>query len=309
MLGRTVSPSDCALALAIPLCQEEFLADLADSANKDFAKAIRRGLPLRGPELFARVYEPLLRLILEIREEVAALGVTVYSGIRSSDLAIASSKHQVITLVAHWRFATLCEHDVLDFACFSARLAEASRCPDEARHPILTLLLKTPAVVAAQNAKQLAAALNELFLPTQRYYESSFEYWNSERDESRNRPVAAGITRVHLEEFFAGCFQAGACLELSDGLCTMWQFIEAMAPGFDGILDMTVCHSMIYAEVLRRHRHNCHVICNKQAATLFIRLIIFRHVMRDLARRPQPIEEAVANVHQSLLAELGRKVK
>jgi hypothetical protein len=305
MLGRPVSPRDCALAFAIPLTEAQVVADLAEDAPKDLAKSIRRRttLKLRGSYLYARYYQPLVAVANAVAAETEALGVKVYRGTRLADVAAVTAAHAVVTLVAHWRFPPLSERDVGDLPRFRAALAPGEAAGAGEERPVHAFLWADPAVRAATTAAELAAALNRLLLPSQRYYQwapTAEEEWPADA-------AAAGPTRVLLEETFPGCFAPGLCLEMADRLCTTWEFIDAVPDAFDGVLDLTVCNSLPLAEALRRRRSRCNAVCVTSLATADVRLVIYRHVIRSLARSPEPFEDILIRAHLSLIREIRRR--
>jgi hypothetical protein len=307
MLGRVVSPHDCALALAIPLTEAQFLADLDEAAPKDLAKSVRRGvrrrIGLRGPALYAQAYEALVSLVSEAAAEAEALGVTVYRRARLADMAAMLAAHRVVTLVAHWRFLMLEERDVLDAAGFQARLSASEMVNDpDARRPIDALFLGDPIVRAAIAPAALATALNRHMLPGDLYYQ-----WNPNvgLEPPPASAPATGLARVLLEEMYPGCFVPGLCLETADRLCTAWEFIDQIPDSFDGVLDLTVCNSLILAEALRRRRSGRldTALSNAKPATAGVRLVIYRHVIRSLSRLAEPYEVVMGRAHQSLLRQ------
>lgn len=305
MLNRPVSPCDCALALAIPLSQAEFLRDLEDEAPKDLAKSILREWPLRGEIVYAEKYTPLVSLARDVAEEARSHGVTVCRPTRLDDLPELFEQHKVVTLVAHWCFIDLQAGDISDVDSFRTLLTASAAVEngndDLPNRPTDALLRDDPLVQAAVTAADLAAALNRLLLPSQRYYE-----WVPSAGEEvpSGTDAIAGITRVLLEEMYPGFIAQGLCLELADRLCSVWEFIQSVPRDFDGIVDMTVCNSIIPAEALRRHRSDCNVVCNTYRARAEVRLEIYRHVIRSLAAKSEPFEEVSARAHRLLRAAM-----
>jgi hypothetical protein len=287
------------------LSEDEFLRDLDDAAPKDLAKSIRRQWPLRGNTLFAERYRPLADLAAGVAEVVADSGVTVSRGTRLADLPAMFERHKVVTLVAHWCFADLRGEDISSADGFRALLAASAalgegdgNLPDR---PTDTLLWEDPLVQSAQTATDLAAALNRLLAPGRRYYE-----WvrSPRREVPSGESATAGVTRVLLEELYPRFIVPGRCLELADRLCTVWEFIEQVPPGFDGIVDMTVCNSIIAVEPLRRRRAGCNAITNTFRARAEVRLEMYRHAILSLAEEREPFEEVAARAHRLLRAVL-----
>ncbi|HTU21775.1 MAG TPA: hypothetical protein VMG10_27300 [Gemmataceae bacterium] len=304
MLNRPVRPGDCTLALAIPLSEAEFLRDLKNDAPKDLAKSIRREWPLRGEFVYAERYRPLVDIVCDVANEVQSLGVTVCRGTRLADLPALFERHKVVTLVAHWCLVGLRGADILNVNGFCALLRTSARDERDGKlpeRPTDAPLRDDEKVRSATTAADLATALNRLLEPTQRYYE-----WDSKPGEEIpcGEIATAGFTRVHLEEHYPGFIAPARCLELADGLCTVWEFINKVPPLYDGIVDMTICNSIIPAEALRRRRSACNALTNTFKARAEVRLELYRHVIRSLAVVNEPFEEVSARAHRLLLAVL-----
>lgn len=111
MLDESITtPEQCALAIALPLTQEEFLADAAPASNKDFVKqyGAEQQVPLN--QLWEN-YSRYAALGQNIAEEAEAAGVIV---IRSTSIAQWSAilrRRETVALFAHWKAAV---HDKQD---------------------------------------------------------------------------------------------------------------------------------------------------------------------------------------------------
>ena len=234
-------------------------------------------------------------------------GVTVYRDTRLVDVPAVLAAHKAVTLVAHWRFLNFDAPDVLDLVGFRKRLAASEGLGEpenefDARRPVNVLLRDDPGVCAADNPADLAMALNRLMLPSEQHYQ-----WRpGDGEPPADMASAAGLTRVLLEEMFPGCFAPGLCLELADRLCTAWEFIDRVPDAFDGVLDLTVCNSLILAEAVHRKRPRCTALSNVKPATIDTRLVIYRHVIRALSHTAEPFEDVMARAHISLLRQIRR---
>lgn len=97
-------PQDCALALAIPLTEEDFLHGLRAGEEKDFAKSLVRNFPATTEKsIWENKYQPIVRVAQTVTQAVKKHGVTVVQNATLAAFQDLLPHFQVITLVAHWR--------------------------------------------------------------------------------------------------------------------------------------------------------------------------------------------------------------
>lgn len=307
MLGRVVSPADCALLLNIPPSEDEFLADLRDGAPKDLAKSLLACHPgMRPADLYTLYHTQLGTLADQIAHQVTAAGVAVYRQATLQQLPDICTRHPVVTLIAHCKYLMLEPADVLDVQRFHSRLqsGDGSGLEETVTEPrgIDVALRDDPAVCAAGSAEDLVRALLPRLERARDHY-----FWVDRIGATSSGRGPADITRALLEESYPGCFAPGHCLEMGDRLCTIPEFIKKVPCGYDGLFDLTVCNAMIIAESLRRARKNCHAICLVSPADAKARLVIYRWTIRQIEKRSQPYEDAAMKCHTALLDEIRKR--
>jgi hypothetical protein len=307
--SQPVGPCDCALAVAIPTRRDQFLADLEEQASKDFAKQLRRQMGRRGEVVWDRWYADFADFVLDVARDVARQGVAVCMDAGLDAVGELTRQHRVVTLFAHWCFPPLLASDVLrpDVVLAGIRAArgiDTSAVDDLA---VAALLASDERVEQAGDAQELASALNEALAPSIHYYvgASPGGLGNAASPLSHDKPQA-GLTRPLLEEAFPGCFKPARCLELGDGLWSIWDLVNGIKEDFDGVLDLTVCNSLIPGEIIKRYRRRCTAITNRQLASAEVRLVTYRHVIRSLNARAEAFEDVVMRAHLGLLAEIAR---
>ena len=64
----------------------------------------------------------------------------------------------------------------------------------------------------------------------------------------------AASRRDEIDELFQGLLRPGNRLELWDGLHDKWEVESAIAPEFDGVLDLSACNSSVLANFLNARR-------------------------------------------------------
>lgn len=266
-LEAEVGPRDCAVLLAIPLTRSAFLAAHGDPC-RDFCRQFD---PVGGQTspatIWALCFEDVARSVDRATSVVERLGVTVIRDASLRDWSEALTRYRVLTLVAHWRFVSIAASDVVDPVALRCRAAlrdgEVTRRVDDA--------LRT----TDGTADEIAAALDALCAPAARRY-SAKDRKGSNDDR--------GLSRVFLEQVLPGLRHAGA-IEFADGLCTAGEVIEATPHGYPGVIDLTVCNSILLAELLRRTRRPLLVACGEFRASLAFRMIRYRVLMQHLHRR------------------------
>ena len=122
--------------------------------------------------------------------------------------------------------------------------------------------------------------------------DASFESWAA---LARTRSV---ITLV--AHWVAG---SPPLIEYADGPHPLDEVVEALPAGFDGVLDLTVCHSTRAIAAIKTARPRCSVLTNREPARLDLRLAMYRQVLRLVQRERTRYVQAAQQVH---LAALGR---
>lgn len=217
-------PGDCALAFAIPLTRERFLASLAQPDKRDFVFHFRkgRGLERTDPEFCWQVYESEeVAFVSAVCEEVADRGVTIVHDVELTKLTELLAQFSVVTLVAHSRIV---EFEIEDI---------------ERPLEILNLLRESP----------------------------------------------------------SNAIKPACVIEFSDGLHTIPELVESIPIEFSGLLDLTVCNSVIPAASIRQNRPNCLIAANRHPAELRSRMYLYGLEISLLEKEPQPFVDVITKVH------------
>jgi hypothetical protein len=275
-----VTPRDCALLLAIPLDLAAFTQAYLDPA-RDFCRQFAAGTAQVAPRtVWALMFEPAARLVERTARTVERHGVTVVRAARLPDWAAALAAFRVVTLVAHWRFVPITEPDVNDVVALcryaSERASELARVVDDTVRS------------AAPDRAGIARALDTLCAPAARRYQAV---------DRRGNPHDRSPSRAWLEYHVPGLRHAPA-IELADQMHTVADIVHATPDRYPGVIDLTVCNSILLAEVLKRTRRPMLIASGEFRAQLAFRLIRYRVVIEQLHRRPGRYTE--------LLQELAR---
>jgi hypothetical protein len=238
-------------------------------------------------------YHEIADFANRIGEEVAAWGVFVKRDATLDDFSKTLSHFSAVALLAHWRCLDLPSHDIYDPRALLHKLkylesfaAEQLRVEIAATHPDI----RPDAAVDDETLRSALAGFFQGLI-------------NRARAARSLQPGTAGfhLTRAAIEDLFPDHIVPGLCAEFSDGLKTAGTLIFAVPESYNGILDLSLCHSSTVGEVIKQHRRGCTVIRNKKSATPFFKLTRYKLVIRALKRQPAPYVDAITRVQIAML--------
>jgi len=304
---ESVTPYDCALALTIPLSRRQFLDDLSKS-EKDFAAHIRRSNlqdSVDNEYYWNTVYGPLCKVVERICCEVHELGVTVEKNVTAADLSELLSRFKVVTFVSHWRFTNLGPDDVLDIYGLLDRLRDPENVVQSAVSR--AFIDRCPELLDAKVVQTLSVdLLRQKFLGIARQIiRDAHALYRNNDDKSApaetievlpNRQLER-LTRVAFEQAYAGQIRAGKAIEFSDELHTVGELVAAIPKNFSGVLDLTVCNSVIVGKVIKSYYPDCQVAVNRYPTELHVRMGFYKFSIISLHKRPAPFLDVLSNIH------------
>jgi hypothetical protein len=236
-------------------------------------------------------------------DELRRAGGVVVPSVTRRTLGTLFQLCSVVTIVAHWRFAPIVEGDIIDADAIGQKL----RAPENALQSnvakrVAGLLDQAPVgrEAPASYPAWIAGLLNAMVKSTENAYEST---------HAGRRPIltATGpnveveMTRSVLEIAFPRELRPAGVVELTDGFASIPELINAIPPDYDGVIDLSVCHSTLIAEPIKRARPRCLVISNRRPAALAARLIRYRYVLRQLALQPERFTDVVITQSRKLI--------
>jgi hypothetical protein len=307
LIQQPVEPSECALAIGVPITREAFLRDLEKPDLKDYASHFKRANFLSGvsSEYYGDLFEASAKVARRVCDEVEALGVSVVRWADLSNLSKLLSQFKVVTLVTHWCFMELGPEDILDLH----QLWMSLSTPSGRVHLAVARAVseEDPTLLAATNATQLestdirlrlANALTTIVAASHRPYKTSDETMGAETGGASNK-VLERLTRVELEQSFAGLIAPGKSVEFSDCMRGVNEIVAGVPATFDGLLDLTTCNSVILGKAIKSSRPNCVVAMNRYGTPLHVRMPLYKLVIEDLARRPAPYADTLSRFHKN----------
>jgi hypothetical protein len=212
--------------------------------------------------------------------EVADLGVTVYESAGIDDLREAIQSHTVVTIVGHFALPPFSAADILDLDALLQSFSE----PHAIEHSLLAEHLQakapwllTPGFTTEETLKEaLADEMNEFVRPAHSLYRAardareaemrSIAFRRLEQRDAWTRLVLARATRASMEHAYPDELRAGACCELVDGLHSIPEFLGVIDEEFEGVLDLSLCSSVILAREVRRRWTGGLVVGNRYLA-------------------------------------------
>jgi hypothetical protein len=289
-----VGAHDCALGIAVPLTREEFLDDLRPSSGKDFAPHVRRVNELEGAAdefYWSSVYAPIATAVERSCVAVERAGVYVRRRLALAELQPLLEQYKVVTLVAHWKFATVKPMDVIAPRKFLAAIARPSSPLQE--RAASAILEQSPALLDGTESASddiLRETIARAIVPVISAAHAAYRRPGEDEDElAEPRPAdLRRVTRVVVEEAFPESVRAAPAIEFADGMHTVAAFIDAIPRLFDGVLDMTVCNSVILGAAVKRSRPDCLVAVNRYPAEMHVRLTLYQLAVVPLAKRKAP---------------------
>lgn len=305
---QRVTPRDCALALAIPLTCQQFLDDLAHPESKDYASHVKRINEQKSVDeeyYWNEVYGPLARNVTKICNEVEELDVTVNRRLRLADLTDLLGRFRVVTLVAHWRFTRIRPEDILDvFSFLEALQAPQSRVQQSLlqafteRSPQL-LNGSLSGYTSTELQEKVAETINSVIAAAHALYRTGGAKGGApvSDDEGLDVRPLDRLTRVAVEQAFPSYIVPGRAIEFSEGMYSVEEILNVIPYSFSGLLDLTVCNSVIIGEVIKNYRPDCRVAVNRYPAELYVRMALYKQAITLLSRHPAPYMDVLTKIH------------
>jgi hypothetical protein len=303
---KIVGPCNCALAFTMPMTRDDFLRDLQPGSKNDFIKrfARQKGTGLR-PDVLWESYKREVDLALSVADEVTRIGVKTVFNLKLQEFGPLLAGSDVLTLVAHWRPPLIERDDLVDVSSLIFKLKESDGEMESFVRARLSPELK--ARLANDNdmaspselfIKLLLKDLNRLLVEETLYREP--EQADSGIELQHRPEHRMHLNREVLENCFKGELRGGSRLEFYDGLYSINEIIEQIPFAYSGLLDLTVCNSILLGEAIKRQRPRCLMLVNQKPATLDFRLIFYKYVMKELDRQNNAYLDVVMRLRKHI---------
>lgn len=100
-------------------------------------------------------------------------------------------------------------------------------------------------------------------------------------------------SRAELETMYPGMFRGGAGIEFSDDFRVLSEVASIFPPGFDGIVDLTICNSLALGEKIRQRCTRALAIATGEPIQPILRLPLLLAIMQFLKRHPGSFDGAM----------------
>ena len=279
----TQSATDCALLVAIPLNRAEF--DTAWQRRTDFLEVYAAASGVSDRDRLWTDYERYAGFFAAAVGEVATYGVTVFRNATLDAFADAVRRWATVTIVAHSREPAIETRDIAAFETLRGEVRQIAAALDVAPP---AHRLGEPARLATWLDTALGPRDNAAGEPNIRT-----AAWRAHRQKQR------WLRRQMIEQRYPGALRGGPALELDDGLWTLPQIDMALPVGIQ-TLDLTVCDSVLLADVLRARRTTGVILANAQPTTPDFRLVLYRETVRLMSRHGLSYHEAALSLRRTL---------
>jgi hypothetical protein len=186
----------------------------------------------------------------------------------------------VVALVAQWRSALFRTSDIQDAHAIFDRLSD----PTSGLRASMQRFGSVASKPESAATERLVEYLNQSLL-------CGLQIPGAKGKE----PRLGEITRFQYELFRRRellptdpMFRGGAGAEFAEGFCSANEIVSCFPPEFSGLVDLTVCNSVLLAESIRRAYPDCLVLANEDLAYLDFRLATYAQVIRSLSDQPEP---------------------
>jgi len=292
------SPRECALAVGLPLTPEEFFEQLRPADERDFAKHVKRSNFVPGTSddyYWEQVYAPVARKLQNTCDRAAGKGAQVVDRATLASLAGLFSRSKVVTIVGHWRFMPFVPEDIVDFpALLQAMSSPATPLRERLSIALQRRLPTLPEPKDEASCREILDGINETIRAAHEWY-----HQEDERSSPPREPTIEDLqrlTRPAFEQALPGILRAGRAIELAEGLHTIKEVADSIDE-FDGLVDLTICNSVILGSAVKREHPECTVAVIRYPADIRIRAVLYDLTLDRLARKRSSFMAAMAFVH------------
>jgi hypothetical protein len=309
--GRT-TPSECALAFALPRTREQFIEDLRAGPAKDFASHLTERDPerVRKAEVYASSWYDsrngvfgLTDVIADVLGDARANGVTVVEDAALAGFAGLFDLHAVVTLVSHWKPHNVLPDDVIDWPGLARRLTPSG---GGILGWVAERLSPEVGAILAEHAPTPPRSRQELFLDELTKVLESERYSAPLQGDGRlpaERLLNGFHNRNALDAALTAELRPGNRAEFRDGLYPAGAVAARVPDSFTGTLDLTVCNSVFLAEAIKGSpaKRGSLILANRDPTPVKLRLLLYKYVIREVARTNSDYRDTVRHLRSKLL--------
>jgi hypothetical protein len=287
---HVVSPRDCALVAALPMTRAQFLADLRDP-RMHYARHVVHLNAGVDDEGAWRFLEPQLAYVDTVLDAVESEGVRVFRRATLASVEQAFAESRVVTLLTHLHVPDYVTEDILDPDAVLKAVRVGSTVPMRALQA--SLMDDSPETTQAKVLRALRTVATDSWRPYGRDHPQSVPVDPESFEASR-------AVRFELDDALSSWVRPARAIELVSGLCTVDEFAAAIPLGFDGLVDMDLCHGMVIARAIKRRRPTCLVMGGEAVRDPASACFLYRLVIGELSREPRDYLAATVTVRRAV---------
>jgi hypothetical protein len=290
-LDERVWPKDCAFLVSLPTNRKDFFSDLEDS-GKDFVRAYFGNVQVSAEAKWG-AYRPVAEDMESLMSDLHDKGVQVRPRATLADWRGVQPKCKVVILFTHWRSGLLRQEDV-----HWDRLAEKQFQSENTNESRLTAVIRQIKWRTENDQEGVVKRLNEFLRNGQLGNHPWFGKGPNQKPASEEHRIY--INRKFLAEAYPGIFSGSTSAEFAEGLIPIDQISSAVLANYSGIFDLSVCNSVLLAEMIKEQASGCLAIAPRLPAELDFRIIFYRAVFKIL-KRGRPYIPTIEDLRERLL--------
>lgn len=284
-----IKPKDCVLALGFSTNPDQLMSELS-ACYKDFAKSIKRGAKLNEQALYKKMAE-FTALYQSNIHIIRNLGVTVLENCTAVDLR-QLPQCKILTLMSHFKPPTILSEDILNADDIEQNIRN---------RPALFGKFFT-GIDSGNNADNLRKVLNDIILDAHFFKKAGLSTFITEHEELKLPEIYIRyLNRIALEKVFPSAIAKGCLVELYDGLFSIKDIISVIPAYFTGIIDLSICHSIIVQDEVKRVEPRRYAFATEEPLRLDFKIIFYKGLMQQLS--------SVPNDYVSAYFEMIRELK
>lgn len=242
-------PSAAALLVALPATLDDLICAV-ESKQSDYAANLVLD-DLRTPEqAWANGYQGVASAVLDLIETARKVGIHTFDRPTIMDVRRATSRFSTVVLVGHWKGHTIAPRDIVGAPL--SMMKALSRALDVRHHKLAEYLIEQVNNLDSWRSPDLLLQRDALATACNRAIDTnlllSCEPLRSHLGAACSTNLSRALQRDLMTELFDGELLPGNRLELTDGMHSAPDVIDAVYSGFVGTLDFSACQSTVLAD-------------------------------------------------------------
>ena len=287
-----VRPRDCAFVLTFPTTKADFYDDL--NRGSDFLKRYFAGSRLSYEEKW-NDYRPVAELASRVVSSLRRYRVNLTLRASSLDCVTALMQNKVTILFAHWRSSDIYDEDV-DWPAFTDQLMDYKKGSSPSWVGRIKTGISSP--LSAEGKAALLTELNRILCEDSLTDDQQMGDGPVRLAPTRERKMY--FNRKRVEKYFPKCIRNGAAVEFASGLTLIEDVADRVSPNFVGLLDLSVCNSILLGEMVKERAPGSLAIGTELPAIVEFRLLLYGSLF-GLLKSGRPYLETLTKLRVELV--------